>query len=551
VSSFPSYTLALKEAEGYEEQRKSDTIVGGSSHGVIEIIYRIHATRLKVLLAAVKRPKEYRNAAEAEALQITESYWFEQPEKSGVDAETECLRARIWNVLADVVGCMAYCRREQPYFHRSVYRQAQALMLAPLFDNPDSAVKDGSLAFVSASKSYKLRGLNSGPCANSAESIIKLLFDKKRPQLVSVWYSNSSSPSPFVHLNDTTRKYDTLRCKYIGAFIDCMRLCNRKATLATLINNLSWSRRDLVSFYSASAMAKGGTPEQSHNRDNLLLPGGGLIHFAMRRANAALSAIAQLGAYKMAFCERTEELKHSTFKELECAYECFLRLNCPINDGIWQSQEVRRNLIDGRIIEIEALCDTYGILIDPNYASLSNQWNGGKMEPWEVKFRRLQLTIRKCIKMFPSITQQYMHTKRRRKKKNITGYDGVSPFQREELNLKNKFPGESNDDSCKSVDKLAKTKGDDNKDLVTRRIIVKVPEDSKEGECLYIIATCGSLFQRKLHLTIPQGKPSKLKFQIKVPSKTQQIEVKVKKTKKRKLDGPDNGDKKKEHKISH
>jgi len=71
-------------------------------------------------------------------------------------------------VLADVVGAMAYCRRERQYFHRSVYRQAQALMWAPLFDNPDSAVKDGSLAVVTASKSYKVRGLNSGPCVNSA-----------------------------------------------------------------------------------------------------------------------------------------------------------------------------------------------------------------------------------------------------------------------------------------------------------------------------------------------------------------------------------------------
>ena len=140
--SFHSYTLALNEAEGYEEHRKSDTVVGGSSHGAIEIIYRIHATRLKVLLAAVKRPKEYRNAAEAEALQITESYWFEQPEMLEVDPEINCLRARIWNVLADVVGCMAYCRREQPYFHRSVYCQAQALLWAPIFDNPDSALKD-------------------------------------------------------------------------------------------------------------------------------------------------------------------------------------------------------------------------------------------------------------------------------------------------------------------------------------------------------------------------------------------------------------------------
>ena len=177
--SFHSYSLALKESNEYEEQRKSDTIVGGSSHGIIEVVYRIHASRLKVLLAAVKRPKDERDAAEAEALQITESHWFEQPEHSELNPSTKCLRDRIWAVFADVISPMAYYRREQQLFHRFVYFQAQALMWAPLFDNPDSAIKDGSLAVVSASKSYKLRGLNSGPCANSAESIIKLLFDKK------------------------------------------------------------------------------------------------------------------------------------------------------------------------------------------------------------------------------------------------------------------------------------------------------------------------------------------------------------------------------------
>merc|ERR1712061_167378 len=103
------------------------------------------------------------------------------------------------------------------------------------------------------------------------------------------------------------------------------------------------------------------------------------------------------------------------------------------------------------------------------------------------------------------------------------------------------FPGEINDGSCKIVDKIHNDEG-----LVTRQIIVKVPEDSLEGECLHIIATCGSLLKRKLHLTIPPGNPSKLKFQIKVPSNSQEIEVKVKKTKRRKFNVLDEREKMKE-----
>ena len=71
--------------------------------------------------------------------------------------------------------------------------------------------------------------------------------------------------------------------------------------------------------------------------------------------------------------------------------------------------------------------------------------------------------------MFPSITQQYRHTKRRRKKNNLTGHNGASPFQSQEgCNSKGAFPGESNDDSCKNAEKLTKTKADDNTGLDTR-----------------------------------------------------------------------------------
>jgi len=567
-NALQSYSLALNEANEYEEQRKSDTMVGGSSHGIIEVVYRIHASRLKVLLAAVKRPKDDRDAAEKDALLITENHWYQQPEGDSDKYDNRdnakfSIRERVWNVLADVVGAMAYCRRERPFFHRSVYRQAQALMWAPLFDNPDSAVKDGSLAVVSASKSYKLRGLNSGPCANSAESIIKLLFDKKRPQLAAVWYSNSASPSPFIFLNDTVRKYDTLRSKYIGAYIDCMRLCKRKSALTTLISWCTSSGRDLVSFYSASAAALGSAPKQLHNRDNLLLPGAGLVHFTMRRANAALAAIAQVEAFTTASSEWTDDWKGNMRKELECAYECFLRLNCPIDDGIWQSQKFKRNLIDGRIIEIEALCDTYGILNDPTYSMvsdqlrvrmLSDQLGVRKVDTWELKFRRLQLTLIRCNEIFPVITEQYNYSRRRKKKRiifetNIEVSHNRSGERGSEL--KRTCSDDSNVGNVKGAEKRTETKSDSKAAMVTRHFFIRVPEGAKEGDSLQIIVICGSSFQKKVHLTTPPGNPAKLKFRMKVPDNKSPVEVKVKKVKKRKVNVAEERDKKKERKLSH
>jgi hypothetical protein len=84
-------------------------------------------------------------------------------------------------VLADIVSALAQCRIEQPYFHRSVYRHAQALMWAPVFYDPVAGIADGSLGFIPAMKSHLLRGLNSTTaCVDSAEVVIHPLFEKKR-----------------------------------------------------------------------------------------------------------------------------------------------------------------------------------------------------------------------------------------------------------------------------------------------------------------------------------------------------------------------------------
>ncbi len=149
---------------------------GGSSHGLIEMVYRLHATRLKVLLYAVKTPKRYIQAAIHEALRLTEKHWFEEPIEGLGEGS---INDRLWSVLCDVVNGLIYCRKEQPYFHRSVYRHAQALLWAPLFHDPNGAV-NGSKSVIPSHKCSQLQGLDNGPCINSAEPVISQLFDKKR-----------------------------------------------------------------------------------------------------------------------------------------------------------------------------------------------------------------------------------------------------------------------------------------------------------------------------------------------------------------------------------
>lgn len=173
------YSASYDEAKGIDEDGGlAEVHGGGSSHGLTEVFYRIHATRLKCLLSAVSQREGDRDAAELEALRLTTIRWFHPPTD---ELEAGDIRGRVWAVLADVVSAMAQCRIDQTFFHRSTYRHAQALMWAPVLDDPVSGIANGSLGTVSITKGHLLRGLNSTtPSANSAEAILSPLFDKKR-----------------------------------------------------------------------------------------------------------------------------------------------------------------------------------------------------------------------------------------------------------------------------------------------------------------------------------------------------------------------------------
>jgi len=173
------YVASYKEARAIDDDGGLGEIHGGgSSHGLTEIFYRIHASRLKCLLSAVSQREIDRDVAESEALRLTMSHWFHTPSSDVEGCDT---RGRVWAVLADVVSALSQCRIEQHFFHRSIYRHAQALMWAPVLHDPVSGIANGSLSTVPVTKGHLLRGLNSTtPCANSVEAIINPLFEKKR-----------------------------------------------------------------------------------------------------------------------------------------------------------------------------------------------------------------------------------------------------------------------------------------------------------------------------------------------------------------------------------
>jgi hypothetical protein len=174
------YSSALKEAEDIESD--GGFVVsqqGGSSQGSTEVLYRMQASRLKCLISAVSQDEDDFERAEAEAVRLTEAYWFKKPQGNETADESANTRDRVWSVFTDIVTGLAQCRLDHHFFHRSVFRHAQALMWAPVLCDPTS--KEGSLGMVPATRSCTVRGLNNSTHdANSAEVVMSALFDKKR-----------------------------------------------------------------------------------------------------------------------------------------------------------------------------------------------------------------------------------------------------------------------------------------------------------------------------------------------------------------------------------
>lgn len=177
-----NFSSALKQATTIDEDGGfTISQQGGSSHGSTEVLYRIHASRLKCLLSLTSPDDDDINGSEAEVLRITEKHWFNAQNSvlEGDDVRPLGNRDRIWNVFADLVAGLAQCRVDHHFFHRSVYRHAQALMWAPVLHDP--YCREGSLGTVPATKSVAVRGLNNSTnAAQSAEVVMRTLFDKKR-----------------------------------------------------------------------------------------------------------------------------------------------------------------------------------------------------------------------------------------------------------------------------------------------------------------------------------------------------------------------------------
>ena len=304
-----------------------------------------------------------------------------------------------------------------------------------------------------------------------------MLYDS--PQLCDVWVTTPPSPSPFEYINDSSRKFDRLRWKYIGAFIDCMRLCRRRTTLENFIKWCQASSRDLPSFYDATAAEEGETPKNSHSTENLLLKHSGLIFLAMKYANAAVADVISKEVDEL----NTEEIDDDEWKRqitelLGEGFKCFSRLNCPIDGNIWQSNRVKQQVYNGEIKEVETLCKVFMVL---------NGIGSNSTKPsWENKMLLLYSAVKEARRLFPSMALKSVSTSQKKKRKR-------REFQNEEMNIS----------TC------------DEKEGTSKEIIVKVPSGLKEGDTFYAVVVYG-YFRRNVKLITPHTK--KIMFHLIIPN---------------------------------
>jgi hypothetical protein len=487
--AFDFYALSGEQASEIEKDGGFAEQHGGSAHGAVEAVYRLHASRLKCLLSAVDRWEDERDDAELEALRLTESHWNIDPG----NLLDKTPRERLWIVFADVVEALAKCSQNYSFFHRSVYRHAQALMWAPIVYDPVAGSVAGSLGTVPAAWANSIKGLNhTGNAASSATSTLSSLFVKKRAQLVSVWVTGDSTASIFQALNSTVRKYDSLRGKYIAGYIDCLRLGRKRKELDTFLSWTMTSPNDLPSYFAASASIQRDRPVLLPTHDNLLLRNrpSSLKHFltsVRRTANGALANVILHDlndpAVEQAHAKPAERANYLE-TQLKLAYACFLRLNCDVEQVI-KSRYWKYDRKNGIKDVVEALSAAFQKIQKPDAgAGLNSSWS---VESQVVA--AFQAAVCKCKELYPTLSGNFSFSKPRVTKRPSTGQ-------------KTRRTG---------------TKGTGSPLQVKRSFEVAVPEGLSEGETFLTSVQIGD-HVKKLRLTVPSGDATTLQFSLQVPA---------------------------------
>jgi hypothetical protein len=226
--------------------------------------------------------------------------------------------------------------------------------------------------------------------------------------------TSTATSSPFQILNNSARKYDSLRGKYISAYIESLRLCNRRTELEQFMKSLSSSKRDLPNYFQASALIGGSAPAKSHTNESLLqtdesLMSSGFLLSAKRQGNSAIADF-----ILKSLSDEDAGGKKTAENNLKQAYACYLRLHCSEED-LKKTRAMKYGV--ATIREVEALCNAY---LNTDYSKTSstacNDWSGGAR-----KSSIFNAAVEKCPSLFPTLSGKFLFKNLKKSKEKDAG----------------------------------------------------------------------------------------------------------------------------------
>lgn len=190
-----------------------------------------------------------------------------------------------------------------------------------------------------------------------------------------------------------------------------MYLCKMHDKLETFIKWTQSAPRDLPSFYDISLRSEvnalGDRYQESHCKDNLILSSVGLVSFAKKLSNAALCRIL---VEAIGGNDSKNQEAQDLFGDI---YTCFLRLNCPLDSSIWQTQQTRKLVNASACIEVDSLITAYQSMYDVQEEMSSKV----TQMSWEEKMIVLRSAVNQGQKLNTGKEDSDANKKARKKRK--------------------------------------------------------------------------------------------------------------------------------------
>lgn len=301
-----------------------------------------------------------------------------------------------------------------------------------------------------------------------------------------MWVTTTAVSSPFQNLNTSIRKYDSIRGKYVSAYIESLRLCRRDSELETLLKWFASSRRDLPSIFQSTVLPGGRTSSRKSNSQDCLLADAsslGSMNLFPSIKRLANSAIASIILQDLRESNQASDTTKSAEAHLRDAYACFLRLNCNTDD-LMKRREWKYG--ENPIPEVAALCQAYLALGDEKTQSSNSNWSGG-----DHKTVVLTAAVEKCRILFPSVSGS-LFSKKASSKSKCTELSMPKPSR----GSKREAGAMVASDNMVSFE-------------------VRVPGHLSAGSTFLSTVNIGGN-TKKVKLTVPEGNPSTLRFALRI-----------------------------------